>query len=141
MPLGLRRTDLQAIANAKLADAELLVANRRYSNAYYLAGYAVEIGLKACIARQFSSEAIPDKNFVNAIFSHKLRDLVSLAGLAKELKDNEAANPAFAANWALVNEWVPDVRYQDIDPYTAQVLVQAVGESNSGVLPWIHTYW
>jgi HEPN domain-containing protein len=141
MTSGLRRSDLQAIADAKLADAEILLKNDRFSNAYYLAGYAVEIGLKACIARQFNAEAIPDRSFVNAIFSHNLRTLVSLAGLSKKLQDREAAASAFAANWALVNEWTPEVRYLSVDRYSSQILVQAVGEPTAGVLPWIRAYW
>src|SRR5258708_26287810 len=85
MPLGMRRAVLQAIAQAKLDDALLLFQHRRFSNAYYLAGYAVEIGLKACIAKQISAETIPDKAFINDIFKHGLRELIGVAGLSAEL--------------------------------------------------------
>jgi HEPN domain-containing protein len=61
MGLALKRLDLQHLSEAKLADAELLFANGRHSNAYYLAGYAVEIGLKACISRQILADTLPDK--------------------------------------------------------------------------------
>jgi hypothetical protein len=64
MPYGLKRTDLQALARAKFNDAELLFQHGRFSNAYYLAGYTIEIGLKACIAAQVSAETIPDKAFL-----------------------------------------------------------------------------
>ena len=40
---GLKREDLQANAQAKLDDAVILLQQGRFSNAYYLAGYAVEI--------------------------------------------------------------------------------------------------
>lgn len=61
MGLGLKRADLRANAQAKLDDAIFLLQHKRFSNAYYLAGYAVEIGLKACIAAQIAAETIPDK--------------------------------------------------------------------------------
>jgi HEPN domain-containing protein len=141
MALGLRRADLQAIAQAKLGDAELLLAHRRFSNAYYLAGYAVEIGLKACIARQFTAETIPDRRFVADVHSHDLRKLVGLAGLSRELREKETAEPAFAANWALISEWTPEIRYEAVDQFSAQILVQAVKDATAGVLPWIQTYW
>lgn len=81
MSLGLTRADLQANAQAKLDDAILLLKQGRYSNAYYLAGYAVEIGLKACIAAQITAETIPAKEFIKGILNHEFTGLVGLAGL------------------------------------------------------------
>ena len=70
---GLNRSDLRANAETKIADAILLLDNHRYSNAYYLAGYSVEIGLKACIAAQISAETLPDKAFIRGIMNHQFR--------------------------------------------------------------------
>ena len=56
MAYGLKRTDMQSIVQAKVDDAHLLFQNGRFSNSYYLAGYAIEIALKACIAAQISAE-------------------------------------------------------------------------------------
>lgn len=141
MGLGHKRTDLQAIAQAKLDDAMILLQNRRFSNAYYLAGYAVEIGLKACIAKQISAETIPDKSFINQVFNHNLKTLVGLAGLSAQLDDQQDKDSIFAANWALAAQWTPEARYEAIDPTTATQLVNAVADSNSGVLQWIRIYW
>ncbi|MEA2988324.1 MAG: hypothetical protein QOG83_1035, partial [Alphaproteobacteria bacterium] len=60
----LPRNTLQVLALAKVDDARLLFENQRYSNAYYLYGYGVELGLKACIARQILAETIPDKTIL-----------------------------------------------------------------------------
>jgi HEPN domain-containing protein len=138
---GLKRSDLQAYAQSKIDDAALLLANRRYSNAYYLAGYAVELGLKACIAAQVSAETLPDKSFVRNILQHDFRILIGLAGLAGALKDQEDRDASFATNWAIAAQWVPDARYEAFDPMSAQLLVQAIGDPNSGVLQWIKTHW
>ena len=72
-------------------------------NISYLAGYAVEIGLKACIAAQISAETIPDKALIEKVFKHKFPTLVGLAGLGTRLKERQDADPEFAANWALVS--------------------------------------
>lgn len=141
MAFGMKRGDLQAIATVKLEDAILLLSHMRFSNAYYLAGYAVEIGLKSCIAQSIFKETIPDKAFVNAIYSHKFRDLVGVAGLTQELLRQQDSDPAFAANWALVAQWSPEARYVSIDPYTAQLMLKAVVEESSGVFPWIKLNW
>ena len=139
MPFGHRRSDLQLLAQAKLADAKLLLQHERFSNAYYLAGYAVECGLKACIAKQFSTDTIPDKTFVNAIHQHELKPLVNLAGLQSELKRAEDNNANFS--WAIVSEWRAESRYVSIDPYTAQTMIAAIEDPTVGVLPWIKTFW
>ena len=47
----MNRADLQKLAEERLADAELLLANGRFGGAYYLSGYVVECALKACIAQ------------------------------------------------------------------------------------------
>jgi HEPN domain-containing protein len=138
---GQKRGDLQANAQAKLDDAMILLRRGRYSNAYYLAGYAVEIGLKACIAAQIDAETIPDKAFIRNIFSHQFRVLVGLAGLAGSLKDEEDKDQAFAANWALTSQWEPDTRYETVDPTMAQLFIQAIAHPKSGVLQWIKTHW
>lgn len=138
---GLKREDLQANAQAKLDDAIILLQHGRFSNAYYLAGYAVEIGLKACIAAQISAETIPDKAFIKRILDHDFMNLVGLAGLAKALKDQEDQDDVFGANWALVCEWLPDSRYESSDPTSAQAIMSAIIDPKSGVFSWIKTHW
>lgn len=138
---GQKRSDLRANAQAKLDDANILLTNGRYSNAYYLAGYAVEIGLKACIAAQISAETIPDKAFIKNIINHQFRTLVGLAGLAGSLKELEDRDQTFATNWALASQWEPDVRYEAVDPMSAQLLIEAIANPNSGILQWIKTHW
>jgi hypothetical protein len=141
MGLGHKRNDLRAHAQAKLDDATILFQNGRPSNAYYLAGYAVEIGLKACIAAQISAETIPDKSLINNILKHSFPVLIGLAGLATQLKEQQDKDPDFAANWAIVSEWSPDARYEAIDTCSAQTLIVAISDPKSGVLEWIKTYW
>lgn len=139
--LGLRRTDLQKIAQTKLKDALLLLDHHRYSNAYYLVGYAVEIGIKACIARQIAPETIPPKSFVDKIFQHRLPELIGLAGLKSELKSEQDRDTSFAASWNLVCQWSPEIRYENVDSYTAQLMVNAVNDETSGVMQWIRRFW
>lgn len=141
MGIGYQRKDLQALAQAKFDDAVILLTNARFGNAYYLAGYAVEVGLKACIAAQISAETLPDKALIKQILNHQFMALVGLAGLAQELKDKQDADAGFASNWAVASEWEPDSRYELIDPTSAQLLIGAVGDPKSGVLQWIKTYW
>jgi HEPN domain-containing protein len=74
------KADLETLAGVRLEDAKQLFASGQYSGAYYLSGYAIELAIKASIAKVFKANSIPDKAFVNAIYSHNLKDLLSLGG-------------------------------------------------------------
>jgi len=69
----MNRTDLQALAEERLADAQALLASKRYGAAYYIVGYAVECGLKACIAKLTRAEDFYDKKLAQNIFKHDLK--------------------------------------------------------------------
>jgi HEPN domain-containing protein len=45
------RNGLQDLSKVRLKEATALLNLRMYDGAYYLAGYAVECALKACIAK------------------------------------------------------------------------------------------
>jgi HEPN domain-containing protein len=136
-----RRDELQKLAEAKLAEAHLLLRYNRATNAYYLAGYAVELALKACIAKQISANTIPDKDFIKNVYSHEFAKLVNLAGLASELKREQRKEPNFAANWAIAAEWLPDARYRPYTMFDAQTLFEAIAHPEHGVLQWIRRFW
>jgi len=141
MASGLKRTDLHSIALAKLEDATLLLDHERYSSSYYLAGYALEIALKACIARAIAAETIPDRRFINDIFVHDLAKLVALAGLKDALASRQTTDVTFAENWALVAQWRPEVRYEIVEPSQARETLAAMIDETSGVFPWIRRFW
>ena len=141
MGYGYKRVDLQANAQSKIDDALLLFKNKSYSNAYYLSGYAVEIGLKACIARHICNETVPDKDCLKGFLEHKIEKLIGLAGLKPELDNEKNLNAEFAANWAIVSEWSPDVRYESKDITSAQEIISAISDEKIGVLQWIKKYW
>lgn len=137
----MRRAELQLVAQAKIDDALLLLNQGSASNAYYLAGYSVEIGLKACIARQISADTIPELSFIKSVYDHDLQRLIRVAGLSAELKQTQDADSDFAANWAIVCEWSPEDRYGLVDLGSAQVMIAAVADATRGVLPWIKARW
>lgn len=136
-----RRTDLQSLAELKIASALVLMKSRHWSNAYYIAGYSIEFGLKACISRQISADTIPDKSFITKTYTHSITELIGLAGLRAQHKVKLAADSSFASNWAICSEWSPEVRYQEKSNAEAQYLISAATDATHGVLPWIKNYW
>jgi HEPN domain-containing protein len=135
------RGELQDLARIRLSEAKALLIAGFPDGAYYLAGYSVECGLKACIAKSIRRYDFPDKRNVDASHTHNLKDLVRVANL--ELVRLEAArkDPAFRNNWDLVQQWSEDTRYRRHEHGAATALVEAVGSARHGILPWIRQHW
>jgi hypothetical protein len=134
------RRDFKVLADLRGEEARTLLADGRQQGAYYLAGYAVECALKACIAKKTKKfEFPPKKTYVEKIYNHNLKELVILAGLEAQLDKDTKANTAFAANWNTVKDWTEQSRYKTSglngkDMYNAVMGVD-------GVLPWIKKRW
>ena len=77
----MNRLDFQRLSKIRLREAKALLDRRGYDGAYYLGGYAVECALKACIARKTKRYEFPDKKVMERIYSHKLTELLEVAGL------------------------------------------------------------
>ena len=141
MPSQLVKVDLQMMAEAKLADSTLLFANNRVSNAYYLGGYAIELALKACIAKQMEAGVIPDKQLILDTYTHKYETLIGVAGLKFELKEKLHKDKGFEESWGIVQQWSPDSRYQMTDKMITQYFLAAISDATHGVFKWIKNYW
>jgi len=138
---GMNRKDLQVLAETRLAEAQVLLKARKYSGAYYLADYALECALKACIAKQIKRYEFPDKKRVNDSYTHNLKDLLVLSNLNQALGDRCVADRTFRANWDLVTQWSEKSRYELADRARTMALISAIMDSNSGVMPWVKQRW
>jgi HEPN domain-containing protein len=99
------RRDLQLLARTRLADAKTLLGTGRPDGAYYLAGYAVECALKACIAKGTQRHDFPGKKRVEASYTHNLRDLIKVANLEQACLEEAKKDPVFRNYWDLVQDW------------------------------------
>ena len=109
--------------------------------AYYLAGYAVECALKACIAKATQRHEFPDKKGVDASHTHNLRDLMRVANLELARLEEAKRNRAFQNHWDLVQEWSEHSRYRRNGSATAKALLDAIGHRKQGVMVWIRRHW
>ena len=120
----------------------MLLAQGKYDGAYYLAGYAVECGLKACIARLTSQDDYPPKpKSIHDYYSHEIEKLVKTAGLTAQRDADAAADPDLEANWGVVKDWTEESRYERKTQAQAQQLIAAITDAAHGVLPWIRRRW
>lgn len=138
--VAIYRRDFRNLAELRAEEARVLLRSRRQLGAYYLAGYAVECALKACIAKQRKRfEFPPKRSIVERMYSHNLDSLLDAADLKAQLEKEIAANPDFAANWNTVRDWTSESRYET-SGLNGKELYNAVTGPN-GVLPWIRLRW
>lgn len=122
--------DLKSLAELRLGDARILHAQSRFSGAYYLAGYAIECGLKAVIAQSFRAAVIPEKRYVDRIFTHYLKALLELSGLRQQFEIDAKESADLRSAWASVTAWNEASPYEVVDPFRATEMLQAVGNEN-----------
>jgi HEPN domain-containing protein len=138
----MNRADFHDLARARLAESRLLLKAKRYSAWFYLAGFAVECALKACIAKQTRRFEFPDKAAVNESYVHDLKKLVRRAGLQPDLDRELKASRAFKENWAVVKDWANDSRYNNAVGYPkTRHMYQAVTARRAGVMQWLRRHW
>ena len=137
----MNRIDLQTLANERLAEAKILLDAGKWSGAYYLAGYAVECGLKACIANLLKSEIFPEKDFSDKCYIHDLEKLVVLAGLKTKLDTDVTANANLDGYWDIVRAWKETSRYEQKSQADAQALYDAITQDPDGVFLWVQLHW
>jgi len=137
--LPLTRRDFQRLADLRAKEARILASNGCEQGAYYLAGYAVECALKACIAKKTKRHDFPPKRkYVEKVYQHELKVLLELAELNKQLDEDMKKNPALGRNWGVVSHWDAESRYGT--GLKGKDLYEAITGSD-GVLPWIKQHW
>jgi hypothetical protein len=139
----MNRTDFHKLAEIRIKEAKVLLDRKCYEGAFYLAGYAVEFALKACIAKRTQAHDFPPKpQVVRDFYQHDIESLANLAGLRFQLKRRQQSVIQFKLNWDQVIGWSEEKRYEThIDSKSASALGRAITDSRNGVLVWLKKYW
>ena len=142
MKSHMNKRDLEELAEIRIKEAKALLDTEYYQGAYYLAGYSLECAIKACIAKQVQQYDFPNLDLAKNSYSHKLMDLLGVAGLKQELTKMESQNNDFRLNWAVAKDWTEKARYESkLDKRKAKDLYEAITDNQSGILAWLKKYW
>lgn len=135
------RKQLQDLAKLRLKEAEALFAAGLYDGSVYLAGYVVELALKARICRILGLNEYP-LDIGNAYKIHALETLKVLAGLSTEI--NVAKNKDLFDNWSRAVTWNPEGRYKapgTNNQASAKLILDSIKAKPNGVLTWLSKRW
>ena len=142
------RQEFKHLALVRLKEAESLLNQNHYDGCCYLAGYCLEMALKAVICRRMGKD-----DFFNILKSetsrafkiHNLGELIILAGLQKNYEDLRTMFPILESNWYFVKDrirWSEQLRYQTGFTKTdAEAMLRAINDPQNGILKWLKKYW
>lgn len=134
------RNEFQRLALLRADEAGVLAKFNKSQGAYYLAGYAIECALKACIAKKTRRHQFPlGREYVNKVYDHSLQELLKVADLQTALENEIKTNRAFQIYWEVVKDWNVASRYE-LTGRNGADMVKAVTDKD-GVLQWIKRYW
>ena len=130
------RADFEKLMVLRMTEAKLLLEQKDWDGAYYLASYAVEFALKFRIISQLmKSDSFSDKKLAETFYKHDLTLLRKAAGLDDEMDKDTAVSP----QWDTVKDWSEQSRYEI--GTTEQEAVDLYDAIEKGVLPWIKARW
>ena len=126
-PGGTRGTVFRQVAQVRLDDASILLKQKRFAGAIYLAGYAAECLLKWAVTRRLECVYLPADFEI-----HDLAALLRQAGLEPLLLDEAELRDVF---WALADTWGPELRYLAKSP--ASEKANSLYQQIARVYDWI----
>ncbi|MCU0431944.1 MAG: HEPN domain-containing protein [Bacteroidia bacterium] len=145
-------SEIRLLARQRLSEANVLCKNGHYDGAFYLAGYSVELALKAKICELFGvpnlfDESLSPNNSIKGIReirrfakTHDLYVLLISSGLLNKFENEIARNYSLSkCNSLLFGNWTENVRYKPCSHITlsdVEDLITLLSDSE-GFLKWI----
>lgn len=110
------QAEIEALADLRYREAQCLFNNGFWDGAYYLAGYSVELLLKARVCKTLN---IPDfflfsrgkQEAYKAYKSHDCDQLLIFSGLYSDFVADTTADPILKGHWSVVSRWSENSRY------------------------------
>ena len=137
----MNRQQLQQLSELRLREAQALFSAGLPDGAYYLAGYAVECALKACIAKRTREHDFPDKKLTNESYTHSLIELMRISQLAPALKIAMQSDSRLGDEWNVVQNWSENSRYERHGLPETRLLLESIENQSGGLLRWIRLHW
>jgi len=134
--------EIVKIAELRLKESKILFDNECFDGSIYLAGYCIELLLKAKISMLLDLDNLfvsVGKEKIKPFRIHKLPDLALYAGLHKQI--SEESNETFKEYWSLLySQWSQDLRYSkcgNCSKSRAENFLKAIEDPTNGVKKWI----
>ena len=142
------RSELKKLSKNRLEEAKILHKNGFYDSAIYIAGYSIELALKAVICKKLEWHEFTPKNLRNdtaKVFRiHDLLVLAILGGVWSKIETETITNPSFKTNWDIISKWSESQRYEAIGTNSetkSREFIEAIENPTNGVLSFLKKRW
>ena len=126
-------TEITAVSETRMQEAETLHQANLYEGAIYLAGYSLELAFKAKICERLGIPNLFHEGFVQAyrkgvsgmefdrasdfrrfFMVHDIAKLFLLSGLSTQYEQDKVTNPSLLTSWTCIclTKWSEQVRYE-----------------------------
>ncbi|MDD2723494.1 MAG: hypothetical protein PHH59_05640 [Methylovulum sp.] len=151
--------EIKQLADVRLEEAEILCVAGKYDGAFYLAGYSVELMLKAKICENFGIDALFDESLQtpygiravrDSVKKHDIRVLFIYSGLLAKFQKAKAYKQKLMTAYSYLIKasgkdtkedtlWSEQVRYLPIGSKKQQEVQELIEllKDNEGLLKWI----
>ena len=145
--------EIKTLAYERLSEAQILCDNGKYDGAFYLAGYSIELMLKAKICQQFGIDNLFDENCniqgVNevrrAVKTHDIAVLLIFSGLKAQFDIIKSTHITLAEINSLLFTasgrclWNEQIRYYPCGSQEAENVQRFISllQHKEGLLQWI----
>ena len=147
--------EIKDLAYLRLSEAEILCDKGKYDGAFYLAGYSVELMLKAKICDHFRIDNLFNKqecsiqgisDLRKVVETHDINLLLIFSGLEEKFREAKLRNAKlrkayrfFTANTGDKTDWNEQVRYLPINSKTENDVKEFISllRNEEGLLKWI----
>jgi hypothetical protein len=112
------QSEIERLADLRYKEACCLLNNKLWDGAFYLAGYSIELLLKARICKNlridnFYEFGLPvKKEFYRVFKNHNIRELIMLAGMYFDFVRLGIADKDFVNHWSRLLVWSEASRYK-----------------------------
>jgi hypothetical protein len=146
---------IKELAKTRLEEAEILCVSGKYDGAFYLAGYSVELMLKAKVCEHFKIDNLFDKNgcaiqgigdLRKVVETYDINLLLIFSGLEEKFRKAKIRNENlrnsylfFTACTGKKEDWNEQVRYLSTNTKTKEIVESFIDLLNhpEGILKWI----
>ena len=133
--------DIQTLADLRLEEAEYLSKGGYLDGAFYLAGYSIELYLKAKSAENldvfdFYSQYAPKSDLSKTFLIHNLERLVLLSGLQTKFSAARNVDVSLDNCWETIRTW-SEIRRYDIKGLHDQDEVDEFINALKTIIKWI----
>lgn len=146
--------EIRQLAYERLAEATILADNKKYEGAFYLAGYSIELMLKAKVCEQLGVDNLFDEDCKfpgisevrRAVKTHDITVLFIFSGLRDKFETAKSLNKVLEKTNARLflasghSLWSEQIRYQSVGSQNSdnvQELIALLNNHEEGLLKWI----